>query len=103
MIISGQYCFVSRLRLLVSKKIATNAKCFSHLVGEFQASLDALFKVCNTMSLLFNRQFQEESEKNALQVKSERTVSHLLTVNESQLVMIFAVQRDNPGNEVVCG
>lgn len=28
------------------------------------------------MSLLFNRQFQEESEKNALQVKSERTVSH---------------------------
>lgn len=44
------------------------------------------------MSLLFNRQFQEESEKNALQVKSERTVSHLLTVNESQLVMIFTVQ-----------
>ena len=44
------------------------------------------------MSLLFNRQFQEESEKNALQVKSERTVSHLLTVNESQPVKIFAVQ-----------
>ena len=43
------------------------------------------------MSLLFNRQFQEESEKNALQVKSERTVSHLLTVNESQPVKIFAV------------
>lgn len=88
---------------MVSKKIATNAKCFFHLVGEFQASIDALlteFRKFVTLCL-FNRQFQEESEKNALQVKSERTVSHILTVNESQPVKIFAVQprfreKENP-------
>ena len=91
---------------MVSKKIATNAKCFSHLVGEIQASIDALlteFRKFVTLSLLFNRQFQEESEKNALQVKSERTVSHLLIVNESQPVKIFAVQPRFREKETILG
>lgn len=55
------------------------------------------------MSLLFNRQFQEESEKNALQVKSERPVSHLPTVSESHSVKIFAVQPHFRAKETILG
>lgn len=55
------------------------------------------------MSLLFNRQFQEESEKNALQVKSERTVSHLPTVSESHSVKIYAVQPRCRAKETILG